>query len=137
MDGAETHWRPATAARSYETRPPLSAMTGRGLVNRCPACGRGRVFDGYLRVASSCGPCGAELGRIRADDAPPYFTILAVGHIIVPLLLWADRAWEPEMLTLSAIFLPLTLVLSLLFLRPIKGAMVGLMYGLDFGKADV
>lgn len=137
MDGLETQWRPAKAALSQEdASPPMLTMMGRGLRNRCPICGQGRVFDGYLHVVPACECCGTELGRIRADDAPPYFTIFLVGHIVVPLLMWVDKAYEPSMWTLSAIFLPMTLVLSLLFIRPIKGATVGMMYRLGFGKAD-
>ena len=105
-------------------------------MNRCPVCGEGHVFDGYLTVTPRCEACGVPLGRVRADDAPPYFTIFAVGHIVIPLLMWVERAYEPSMFTLSAIFLPMTLILSLLFIRPIKGATVGMMYRLGFGRTD-
>jgi len=111
-------------------------MIGRGLCNRCPNCGKGRVFNGYLTVVPQCSECGAELGRVRADDAPPYFTIFVVGHIVVPLLMWVDGAYAPSILTLSAIFLPLTLALCLLLIRPLKGGTVGLMYRLGFAKDD-
>lgn len=135
MDRVDNQWKPASAA-TRESLPPLATMVGRGLLNRCPVCGKGHVFAGYLKVVPHCASCGAELGRVRADDAPPYFTIFAVGHIVVPLLMWTDKAYEPSMMTLSAIFLPMTLVLSLLFIRPIKGATVGLMYRLGFGRSD-
>ena len=114
--------------------PPLLTALRRGLFCRCPECGEGHVFRGYLTVVDACEVCGSPLGLARADDAPPYFTILIVGHIIVPLLYTVDRAWQPSMLTMSALFLPMTLGLSLGLLRPIKGATVGLMLHLNMLK---
>jgi uncharacterized protein (DUF983 family) len=103
----------------------------RGAANRCPHCGEGRLFAGYLAIRPGCERCGAPLGHVRADDAPPYFTIFLVGHIVVPLMLMVERGYEPSLWAMAAIFLPLTLVLCLLFLRPVKGATLGLM--LSFG----
>ena len=77
---------------------------------------------------------GARLPELRratwaraADDAPPYFTILIAGHIVVPLLLLTDRLEAPPLWVLWATFLPLTLILTLGLIRPVKGATVGLM----------
>ncbi len=97
---------------------------------KCPACGKGKLFNGYLTVSPSCASCGEELHHQRADDAPPYFTILLVGHIIVPLALAVEIAYRPEMWIHMALWLPLTLFSSLFFLRPIKGALVGLQWAL-------
>lgn len=136
MDGAEIHWRPATATPPREVAPPLVTTLARGLRNRCPACGEGHVLDGYLHVAPACTPCGAEFAQIRADDAPPYFTIVIMGHVLVPTLLWVDRAFELALATMTAIFVPLALVLTLLIMRPVKAATVALMYRLGFGRSD-
>lgn len=107
--------------------PSLLAALTRGAANRCPSCGQGSLFRGYLRVAERCGACGAPVGRVRADDAPPYFTIFIVGHIVIPLMLMAERGYAPSSWTMAAVFLPLTLLMSLVLLRPVKGATVGLM----------
>jgi uncharacterized protein (DUF983 family) len=115
--------------------PSLPTAIGRGLRGRCPACGIGRVFDGFLTVVPECSNCGAPLGLARADDAPPYFTILVVGHIVIPLLFVVDRLQLPVWV-MSAIFLPLTLVLALGLIRPIKGGTVGLMLNLNMLKSD-
>src|SRR4051794_35789166 len=96
--------------------PSLVTAIGRGLRGRCPACGKGRVFNGFLKVVGECGECGAPLGLARADDAPPYFTILVVGHIIIPLLFVVDRLQLPVWI-MSAIFLPLTLFMALGLIR--------------------
>ncbi len=116
--------------------PSLFTAIGRGLMGRCPACGKGRIFDGFLRVVAECDHCGAPLGLARADDAPPYFTILIVGHIVIPSMLVVQKVYEPSNLVLSAIFLPLTLVLALGLLRPVKGATVGLMLSFNMLKSD-
>ena len=133
-------WQPsritAEAPSSSGPLPTLSVAIGRGFANRCPGCGGAHLFQGYLRVTPVCSHCGAPLGLARADDAPPYFTILLVGHIVVPTMFMVDRLYAPSVWLLAAIFLPLTLALSLLLLRPIKGGTVGLMLTLGLLKSD-
>jgi len=134
---ATERWEPG---RSKEINPwpmpSLGAAIGRGFLGHCPACGKGRIFNGFLTVVGVCSKCGAPLGLARADDAPPYFTILVVGHVIIPLLFLADRDQALPIWALSAIFLPLTLALALGLIRPIKGGTVGLMLNLNMLKSD-
>ncbi|MBW8268740.1 DUF983 domain-containing protein [Caldovatus aquaticus] len=109
-------------------RPPsLWAGLTRGAAGRCPACGGGRLFAGYLRLAPECAVCGASLGALRADDAPPYFTIFLAGHLLLPGALWVERAWQPPMWVHMALWLPLFAAVCTLMLRPVKGAVVGWM----------
>lgn len=120
-------------------RDMRSAMT-RGVLGRCPACGRGPMFRAFLKVADNCPACGEDLSHQRADDAPAYFVILIVGHIIVPLVLAFEIALAPPYWLHLVIWLPLTLVLSLLLLPPMKGAIVAWqwthrMHGFD-GQGD-
>ena len=134
-------WQPNRATETNPDHPlwpmpKLSTAIGRGLRGRCPACGEGQIFDGYLKVVGVCRDCAAPLGLARADDAPPYFTILLVGHIIVPLLYLVERSSQPPLWIMSAIFLPLTLFLALGLIRPIKGGTVGLMLNLNMLKSD-
>jgi uncharacterized protein (DUF983 family) len=118
--------------------PTLATAIGRGLRGRCPACGKGRIFEGFLKVAAACRECGAPLGLARADDAPPYFTILVVGHIVVPLLFIVERSTDDQLpiWMIWATFVPLTLALALALIRPIKGGTVGLMLNLNMLKSD-
>jgi len=120
--------------------PTLGVALGRGFLGRCPACGRSHLFNGFLRVVPACANCSAPLGLARADDAPPYFTILIVGHIVIPALVLMQKYGDPPTWLLSAIFLPLTLFLALGLIRPIKGATVGLMLSFnmlkDAGEAE-
>ncbi len=115
--------------------PSLAVALGRGLAMHCPACGQTRLFQGYLTVTPVCAHCGAPLGLARADDAPPYFTIFIVGHIIVGGMLILERTVTPPLWVHAVIWLPLTLALALLLLRPIKGATVGLMLKLGMFKS--
>ena len=135
---APIRWQPDRTPRTPPWPvPSLFTAIGRGLMGRCPVCGKGRIFDGFLRVVAQCEQCGAPLGLARADDAPPYFTILIVGHIVIPAMLITQKLYDPSNWTLSAIFLPLTLVLALGLLRPIKGATVGAMLSFNMLKSDV
>ncbi len=108
----------------------LGLSLRRGFLCRCPQCGRGPLFAGYLKVQPSCSECSEDFTPQRADDAPPYFTIALVGHIVVPLVLIAQTKWFwPDWVHL-AVWLPLTLVLTLLLLRPVKGMVVALQWAL-------
>ncbi len=102
----------------------------RGSLCRCPACGEGKVFTKYLKVSDHCENCGEALHHHRADDAPPYVTISIVGHIVVGLMLWVEMAYRPELWIHWSLWLPLTVILCLLLLPPIKGGLVGLQWAL-------
>jgi uncharacterized protein (DUF983 family) len=132
-----TRWEPDRGSKlpGFPLPPMLTAMA-RGLIGRCPSCGQTHLFNGYLTVVRECANCGAPLGAARADDAPPYFTILAVGHIIIPGMLILERLERPPLWVHAAIWVPLTLFLSVALLRPIKGATVGLMLKLGMMKTD-
>ena len=125
--------RPASPATDYPP-PPLWPAVRLGLRNRCPFCGVGRVFAGYLRVVPECAHCGAQLGRLRADDAPPYFTIFIVGHLFIPPVLMIERIYEPPMWIQMVVWVPLFAIATTLLLRPVKGATVGLMSRFGFNQ---
>jgi uncharacterized protein (DUF983 family) len=105
---------------------------------RCPACGAAPLFRRYLKVHDTCPGCGEALHHHRADDAPPYFTILIVGHVIVGAILPVERAFVPPLWVHAVVWLPLTLAMSLALLPRVKGAIVGLQWALymhGFGGA--
>ena len=106
----------------------------RGILARCPACGRGRLFATWLGVNRQCAVCAAPLGLINADDAPPYFTVFIVAHVIIGAVMAVEREWLLPVATEMLIFLPATLALVLILIRPVKGATVGLMMKLGFMK---
>jgi uncharacterized protein (DUF983 family) len=109
----------------------ISTLTaiGRGLREHCPNCGRGALFRRYLKPVERCAVCGEAYGHIRADDFPPYLTILVVGHVVVPGILITDRlGWSSALQ--GGVWLPVTAVLTLLLLPRFKGAILGLMWKL-------
>ncbi len=110
-----------------EKRSWFSAMA-RGFAGRCPNCGNGSLMVGYIKVTDACPSCGTELHHQRADDAPPYFTITIVAHLIIPGLLIAEKLWKPPLWVHGAIWLPATLLLTLWLLPRVKGAIVGLQW---------
>ncbi|MGH7119906.1 MAG: DUF983 domain-containing protein [Acetobacteraceae bacterium] len=107
--------------------PPLHVAVARGFRGRCPACGQTRVFRGFLRIIPACPACGAPLGQVPVDDSGPVFTIFVVGALAVGILLLMELTMHLTVLTETAILIPLTVVLALLLLRPMKGAALGLM----------
>ena len=102
----------------------------RGFMCRCPSCGKGRLFRAFLKVADTCPNCGTDLHHQRADDAPPYFTMMIVGHILIPAVVIMERVWHPEIWLQLAVWLPLTVFLTIGLLQPVKGAIVGLQWAL-------
>jgi len=71
---------------AMKTEIPLGLAARRGLLGLCPNCGKTKLFANYLKQVEACSNCGAEFGRIRADDAAPWGTIIVVGHIFMPLM---------------------------------------------------
>ena len=108
-------------------RPTLQAML-RGAMGKCPACGQGSLFSGYLKVREECPHCGEALMVQRADDGPAYLTILIVSHLGAPLLLWVFVAYRPSALSMLLGFGLGAIVLSLALLPRIKGGFVGLQW---------
>lgn len=115
----------------------LPAMK-RGFRGRCPACGKGRLFGRFLKVADRCEVCGTEFHHHRADDLPPYLVIFIVGHLVGYGIFMSETRFEMPLWAHLAIWPLLTCVLSLLLLQPVKGAVVGLQFALGmhgFGVA--
>lgn len=108
----------------YAPVPPVaSAIKG-----RCPRCGQGRLFSGFLDTAPSCQACGLDFKFIDSGDGPAVFIILIVGFIVVGLALFVEVSWQPPLWLHALLWLPLTLGLSIGMLRPLKGLMIGLQY---------
>lgn len=117
------------AKKAGNERRDLWTAVGHGLRMRCPHCGQGKLFRAYLKVVDRCEVCGEEFHHHRADDLPPYLAIVVVGHVVVGLLMHFEMSnYGISPWIYLATLLPLTLVLSLLILQPIKGAVVGLQW---------
>ena len=112
-----------------EERKKSSAIW-RGMQGQCPACGTKTLWRKYLKVEDDCASCGLHLGGHQADDAPPYFTIFIVGHIIVPIALIVERLYTPPLYIHALLFTVLAVLVSLISLPLVKGGVVGLQWAL-------
>lgn len=116
-----------TASQTEDDRPTKRAMW-RGFRRRCPNCGEGHLFTGYLKVVDQCPVCNDEMHHHRADDGPAYLTILVVGHLMAPLIHVAFTHYRPEPLVLATIFTIGCVALSLYLLPRLKGLVVGIQW---------
>lgn len=129
------------APHAAKERRPVYESMRRGFSGRCPHCGRGRLFRAFLKTVDRCAECSEEMSHHRADDLPAYLVIAIVGHIVVGAFMGvqAVTTW-PTWVHLS-IWGPLTVVLALALIGPVKGAVVGLQWALRMhgfgGEEDV
>jgi uncharacterized protein (DUF983 family) len=133
MSAAPKTWTRETAAT--EKRDVWTAIK-RGFRGRCPRCGQGKLFRAFLKVDNNCSACGLDFTPHRADDLPAYLVIVIVGHIVVPTALFIETDYSPPVWLQLAIYLPLTLFLSLALLQPGKGAVVGIQWALRMHGFD-
>ena len=111
-------------------RPSTAKALVRGALGYCPRCGGGRLLHHYLKVIDRCSACGEAYGHFRADDAPPWLTILIVGHITVPIILVLERSYELPLWVAFAIYLPLIILLTLTLLPRCKGVILALLWAM-------
>jgi uncharacterized protein (DUF983 family) len=123
------------STRTLPTRE-VGVAAWRGLRGRCPQCGDGKLFRAFLKINDHCPKCSEALYHHRADDAPPYVVITIVGHIVVGLMLAVEKTWAPDLWIHTAIWVPLTIILAIAFLPPVKGALVGVQWALRMHGFD-
>jgi uncharacterized protein (DUF983 family) len=126
-------WPPDSAPAAK--RDIWTAMK-RGFRGRCPRCGEGKLFRAFLKVDNNCSVCGLDFTPHRADDLPAYLVIVIVGHLMVPLVLMIETNYSPPVALQLAIYLPATLIASLLLLQPVKGTVVGVQWALRMHGFD-
>ena len=95
-----------------------------GAAGRCPNCGEGHLFEGFLKVAPVCEACGFDLAKADSGDGPAVFVILIAGFIVAFGALFTEIAFRPPVWLTLLIWMPMTLIISLLLLRPFKGVML-------------
>ena len=107
--------------------PPQSPYST-GMGGRCPRCGDGKLFKGFLAVAPSCDLCGLDYAFADSGDGPAVFVMLIAGFIVVGAALIFDFRYEPPMWVHLVVTLPLGALVCLAILRPLKGVMIALQY---------
>lgn len=108
----------------YPPQSPLST----GLAGTCPRCGQGRLFKGFLKTRKSCSNCGLDFEFIDSGDGPAVFIIMIVGFIVVAAAMVTEIKYMPPIWLHMVLWLPLTIILALGMLRPLKGLMIALQY---------
>jgi uncharacterized protein (DUF983 family) len=111
--------------------PNVGQAMRRGLAGRCPNCGRGRMFSGYLSIMPNCLVCANPLGRYRAADGPAFFTMTVVGLLLIPVMGISYVRYRPDPLQLAGLVTFVFTVLTLVILRLSKGAIVGYLWATD------
>ena len=107
--------------------PPISPFST-GPFGRCPRCGEGRMFSGFLTLAPRCEVCGLDYAFADAGDGPAVLVTLFAGFVVLGIALAVEVAYEPPLWVYAVVFLPLTLVVCLGMLRPLKGFLVAAQY---------
>jgi len=116
--------------------PSTITVLKRGLLCRCPNCGKGRLFKAYLKLVDRCESCGEQLGHIRADDFPAYLTIAIVGHIVVGGMLAAAQSGVPTWAGIL-VSVVVTIGMTLWLLPHMKGVVAAYLWRLKIPKGSV
>jgi uncharacterized protein (DUF983 family) len=111
-----------------EQMPSTPLPIARGLRGRCPRCGKGKLFKGFLTLRPSCEQCGLDFNFADAGDGPAVFVILFGGAIVVFAALMTEVIYQPPYWVHAVLWLPLILIVTLVPLRPIKGLLIALQY---------
>ena len=99
-----------------------------GVSGRCPRCGEGRLFDGFITLKKSCPACGLDYSFADSGDGPAVLVILLAGFVVVGLALFVEVKFQPPLWLHFAVFMPLTLIVCLGLLRPLKAVMARQQY---------
>jgi len=117
-------WSDHVDQRTYPQLPPVPT----GLRGRCPRCGEGHLFKGYLTLRPSCEACGLDYTSFDSADGPAFFVMSIVGLLVVGLALWLEITYEPPIWVHALVAGTLSIGLSLILVRPLKGMLIALQY---------
>ncbi len=106
----------------------------RGVRGRCPHCDAAPIFDGYLKVHQTCAHCGAPLGDMPADDAPPYIAMLVVLHFVAIFVVLFYKGYYHPSIVMAGVLLVLLALLCMAALRMAKGAVIGILLKLGLKR---
>lgn len=108
----------------YPSVEPVSV----GIKARCPRCGQGNLFNGYLKLAKRCETCDLDYGFADSGDGPVVFVLLLDGFIVTGLALWAEVSFQFPLWLHFIIWIPLAILLGLIMTRWMKGILIALQY---------
>jgi len=113
---------------NFDDRYPPQSPYSTGIAGRCPRCGEGRLFTGFINLAPRCEVCGLDFKFADAGDGPAVFVTLLAGFVVLGAGLWTQLRYDPPFWVYLLIFIPLTLIVCLGMLRPLKGLLIALQY---------
>lgn len=113
----------AVVGRFGALRPVWPAIL-RGILCKCPACGKGRLFGRFVKPVERCAVCKESYVAQQADDFPPYIVILLLGHILVPVIISVDQAFAPPLWMYATFGSAVIAGLAIAMLQPVKGAVI-------------
>ena len=111
-----------------DTLPTLTESAIRGITCKCPRCGRGKLYQGFLNLQPNCEVCGLDYAFIDAGDGPAIFIIMLAGAIVVTAALIVEIKYQPPFWLHAALWLPLILATTLLPLRSMKSLLIALQF---------
>ena len=111
-----------------DTPPTLTESALRGIACKCPRCGRGKIYSGFLTLRPSCEACGLDYSFMDSGDGPAIFMIMIAGAIVVGAALIVEVKYQPPFWLHAALWLPLILATTLLPLRSMKSLLIALQY---------
>jgi uncharacterized protein (DUF983 family) len=109
-------------------RSSLRVPILRGLAGRCPRCGKGRLFEGFLTLRPRCESCGLDFSFADAADGPAFFVMFFSGFVVAGSALAVEALYSPPFWVHAVLWIPLILITTLVPLRPVKGLLIALQY---------
>jgi len=109
-------------------KPTLLQSVSRGLACKCPRCGQGKLFSGFLGLRPRCDVCGLDYAFIDTGDGPAIFIIMLAGAIVVGCALVVEVKYQPPFWLHALLWLPLILATTLLPLRSMKALLIALQF---------
>lgn len=108
--------------------PTLTESALRGIACKCPRCGKGSIYSGFLTLRPACESCGLDFAFMDSGDGPAIFMIMIAGAIVVAAALIVEIKYQPPFWLHAALWLPLILATTLLPLRAMKSLLIALQY---------
>ena len=115
----------------------MSGTAHAALLGRCPRCGEGKLFDGYLTVAPRCAHCGLDYAMFDAGDGPAVFVVLIVGAIVCAGALYVEFTFSPPYWVHAVLWIPTICILTFGFLRLMKSLLLVLQYKNKAGEGKL
>ncbi len=107
--------------------PPVSPYAA-GMGGKCPRCGQGKLFEGFLALKPACEVCGLDYAKADSGDGPAVFVIFIVGFVAVALAFIARYVWYAPMGVALLLSIGFAVLSILALLRPLKATLIALQY---------